>query len=502
MQIVLATLNARYIHTAFGLRYLQANMGELQGETGLFEFTIDQRPLDIAEKLLNHQPKIIGFGVYIWNTTQTLETIALIKTLSPETTLVLGGPEISYETQQQTHSQYADYVITGNAEISFAKLCHAILRNKAPAEQIISAELAPLDALNLPYRLYTESDIAHRVIYVEASRGCPFKCTFCLSALDKTATPFALEHFLEKLSELHKRGVRSFKFVDRTFNLNTQVSTAIMQFFLDLIARGSALFVHFEVVPDRLPQALRKVIAQFPAGSLQFEIGVQTFNPKVQQLISRKQDTARSIENIQWLRTHSGAHLHTDLIFGLPGESLQSMGHSFDQLINLNPHEIQVGILKRLRGMPLIALTSEYQLRFNPNPPYEILSTSLVDFDTLQRLRRFARYWDLIGNSGRFQRALPLILGQHPFERFLRLSDWLHETTKQTHKIGLRRLFELLYRGLPNALGLSSKDVLDALQEDYQLTKMKGQPDFLRRTSVKATPRESKANRRQLAHTQ
>ena len=276
--IVLTTLNAKFIHAAFGLRYLMANLGNLKPSAAIVEFDINQRPLDIAEMLLARTPKILGFGVYIWNVTETAEVIAAIKRVQPEITIVLGGPEVSYETEQQEIVALADYVITGEADLKFAEVCRQLLSGAKPSAKIIPAPLPEFSQLELPYDLYTEQDIAHRVIYVEASRGCPFTCEFCLSSLDIPVRQAPLDKMLEHLQRLLDRGVKQFKFVDRTFNLNLNVSRALLQFFLDRHRPG--LFFHFEMIPDRLPEALREIIAKFPPGALQFEIGIQTFNPE------------------------------------------------------------------------------------------------------------------------------------------------------------------------------------------------------------------------------
>ena len=163
------------------------------------------------------------------------------------------------------------------------------------------------------------------------------------------------------------------------------------------------------MVPDRLPAALREVIARFPPGALQFEVGVQTFNAEVAERIARRQDYERLEDNFRFLRGQTGVHIHADLIAGLPGESLESFAAGFDRLIALGPHEIQVGILKRLRGTPIVRHDAEWQMVYNPHPPYEILQNRLIDFATMQKLRRFARYWDLVGNSGNFVETTPLI---------------------------------------------------------------------------------------------
>lgn len=468
MTILLSTLNARYTHASLGLRYLLANMGELQAQTRLQEFVIGTKTSEIVEKLLAHAPRIIGFGVYIWNVEETTKVVAMLKRVAPQVTIVLGGPEVSYEPEEQAIVRLTDYLITGWGDVTFPQLCRQILQGPKPLMKIHAGVQPPLDDIKLPYSLYTDEDIAHRTLYVEASRGCPFKCEFCLSALDKTAWPFNLDAFLGELETLHARGARLFKFVDRTFNLNIKSSLKIMQFFLDKLAAhpDDPVYAHFEVVPDHLPEALKEAILKFPAGTLQFEIGIQSFNPDVQTLVSRKQNNEKAADNIRWLVEHSQAHLHVDLIAGLPGEDLESFARGFDQLHALQPHEIQFGILKRLRGTPIIRHTEPYKLVFEPHPPYTILATDRIDFPTMQRLVRFARYWDMIANSGRFARTLPAILDTTPFARFMALSDWLYATTDATHRIALDRLANLVTQWLVQQ-GMTEEEASALIASDY-----------------------------------
>jgi radical SAM superfamily enzyme YgiQ (UPF0313 family) len=259
--IILSTLNARYFHSALGLRYLFANLGELQTEAAIHEFIITQRPLDIAETLLAEQPRIIGFGVYIWNVEQTAQVIALIKQVRPEILIVLGGPEVSHEWEEQPIVRLADYLITGQADLAFAQLCRQWLNSNPPLEKMLTSEPPLLESLASPYPFYHEEDITHRLIYVEASRGCPFRCEFCLSALDKTAWPFPVDLFLSEMDQLYQRGVRHFKFVDRTFNLNSKIGTQILDFFLERL--DERLFLHFELIPDHLPESLKTESSSF-----------------------------------------------------------------------------------------------------------------------------------------------------------------------------------------------------------------------------------------------
>jgi radical SAM superfamily enzyme YgiQ (UPF0313 family) len=484
-RIVLATLNAKYIHASLGLRCLLANMDRhggagLRAQTQLREFVIGQPATRMVEELLALQPEVIGLGVYIWNVVETTQLVRLLKTLRPDIKIVLGGPEVSHEVAEQEICRLADHVVTGWGDVSFPKLCRALLDGPQPLMKVIAGEQPALEALALPYREYSDEDLAQRLLYVEASRGCPFKCEFCLSSLDKTAWAFELDGFMAEVEALYRRGARNFKFVDRTFNLKIDNSVRILQFFLARIAQAPDLFVHFEVVPDSLPDRLKELIAQFPDGSLQFEVGIQSFNPEVQQRISRKQDNLKTAENLRWLVTQSRAHVHADLIFGLPGETLASFAEGFDRLHGLGPHEIQFGVLKRLRGTPITRHTAEFAMLYDPQTPYTILQNSTVDFSAMQRIKRFARYWEMLANSGRFALSLQLLLAPgSAFGHFLAFSDWLWQTTGKTHEFALEKLVDLLFAHLVQQRLLDPQLVCAALLADYQASGARGRPQCL-----------------------
>ncbi len=511
--IILTTLNAKYIHPSLGLRYLLANMGDLKPQTAIREFTLARKAQEVVDELLftlkgaapdaerkTPDPQIIGFGVYIWNVYQTTSVVRLLKAVRPDITVILGGPEVSYETDEQEITQLADFVITGWGDLTFAKLCRTLLKGERPPAKVIAGEQPDLDQIVLPYAEYSEADLAHRIVYVEASRGCPFKCEFCLSALDLTAWPFDLDVFLGEMDRLYQRGARNFKFLDRTFNLKIDIAVRILQFFLDRLTCASGtgstdgLFVHFEAVPDHLPSPLKALIAKFPPGVLQFEVGIQSFTVEVQQRISRRQNNDKAEANLRWLVSQSNADVHADLLFGLPGETLESFASGFDRLYALGPHEIQLGILKRLRGTTIVRHAVEYGMIFDTAPPYSLRETNTADAATVQRVTRFARYWDLIANSGRFRETLPLLLNGHipdgqdggaraeldgtgsQFRAFLRFSDWLWQGTGKTSGLSPELLVDVLFEYLSSRCALPSRKITPALLNDYLGSGARGSP--------------------------
>lgn len=498
MTILLTTANARYSHTALGIRSLCANLGEWRERTHLMEFTLDDRAQDIAEQLLAMEPVLIGFSVYIWNVSLLTEVALIIKAVKPSVILVVGGPEVSYEWEQQAICHTVDYVVAGAGEYTFPPLLEKLFtspismsrQKEIPLHKFIAADpraLHKLDTLTLPSAEYSDEDIRHRHVYFEASRGCPFKCEFCLSSLDVSAFPFPLEKVIASLEKLWERGLRRFKFVDRTFNLAPKVSTQILDWFLEKNTQtGDAFFTHFEMIPDRLPPSIRERLRKFPKGSLQLEIGIQSWNESVQALISRKQDNTQTEENLRYLLTETHAHLHTDLIIGLPGETLESLAAGFSRLWRLGVHEIQVGILKRLRGTPIHRHTENFSMVYMPNPPYALIQNHHLNFQTMQRLMRFARYWDVIGNSGRFANTLSLILsssnrdhqGAEPFWQFMRLSEGIYRITRKTHQIALERWFDTIFK-VALEMGLAKEELQQHLTKDYAQSGARGNPEFL-----------------------
>ena len=477
MKILLTTLNARYTHSAFGLRYLYANLGTFQENTQILEFSSNDAMQSVAEKLLASRPDLIGIGVYIWNAKEVQELLHILKKVSPHTTVVLGGPEVSY-TPFRVDFSAADYIIQGEGELSFYTLCKALAAGNPPKERIIPIALPDLKSLNLPYAHYNDEDIKNRYIYVEISRGCPFECEFCLSSMDEKVRAFDLDAVLEAFEVLWERGARNFKFVDRTFNLNIKAANRILDFFL---SKEPPYFAHFEVVPDHFPASLREKIKRFPHGALQLEIGIQTLNPEVAHNISRVLNMQKTEENIAFLENETEAHIHLDLIVGLPGETLESFGKNLDKLVSMSRCEIQIGILKKLSGTHIGRHDVNYGMIYSDIPPYDILKNDLLDFETIQIMKRFARFWDLFYNSGNFKNSLPLLWQeQSVFESFYAFGMWVYAQTEATYKISLERQGELLFTYLQTSKKIPPQEIASAMLLD--MTKLQGRaiPHYLK----------------------
>jgi radical SAM superfamily enzyme YgiQ (UPF0313 family) len=476
-KIILTTLNSRFTHTSIALRYLYANLKELQGTAKILEFSINDAIQTIAEKLLINTPDIIGIGVYIWNVTEVSELIHIIKKVSPETTIVLGGPEVSHEPLR-VNLDNADFIIQGEGDLAFYGLCRNILDNNTPQDRIIRMSLPSLKNLELPYKYYTDDDIKNRYIYVEASRGCPFECEFCLSSMDEKVRAFNLDELLKEFEILWDRGARNFKFIDRTFNLNIKTANRLLDFFLK---KEPQYFAHFEVIPDHFPESIKSKIASFPHGALQLEIGIQTLNPDIANNISGPLKLDKIKENIKFLEHETEAHIHLDLIVGLPGESLESFGANLDELVSLSSCEIQIGILKKLSGTFINRHDIEFGMLYSDIPPYDILKNRDLSFNDIQIMKRFSRFWDLTYNSGNFKRSVKLIWqDKSVFENFYTFSLWVYTKTDSTYKISLERLGKLLFTYLDEIKNLSTEEVAKEMLIDMMKLKGRAIPSYLK----------------------
>ena len=488
--ILLIAINARYGHCAFAARSLLANLGVLRSQADLIESDLDAQPFQLAAEIVGRAPQVVGFSVYLWNVQIVRETLAILHRVAPQLHLVLGGPEIVAEHAAAWHG-LADDLVVGEGETAFRTICDEVLRTRsAPAStedatealQIVAAAggrgvsrearlriAAPedLSLLVLPYELYTDADIAHRTIFVEGSRGCPFPCAYCTSGNTGLRT-IPLSRLLPELDRLLERGVRAFRFLDRSLNASDEMACGVLDFFL---ARHPVrLQLHFEIMPCRLNASLRQRLAAFPPGVLHLEAGVQTLNPGVAQGIGRKVPNDTLLETLAFLAHETGAIVHADLIFGLPGEDVQSFAAGFDHLVRTyNFPELQVNLLKRLPGTALAREARFDRLVFNPHPPYELLASDVLDFAEVSRMQQFARCWELVHNRGRFPRAAALLwqTGQaSPFQRYQMLAEQIYAAEGRMHALGVARLSAHITEFLQKTCDLSAAEAQAAVAAD------------------------------------
>ncbi|MGL1892062.1 MAG: B12-binding domain-containing radical SAM protein [Spirochaetaceae bacterium] len=502
MEILLTTLNARYSHTSIALRYLYANLNELKEITQIKEFTINDNIHEIAEKILRSTPSIIGIGVYIWNSLEVYKLITIIKQISPKTIIILGGPEVSY-TPHRVDFTAADYIIEGEGEVSLYNLLKDILSGISHEKTTIKGISPSLESLQLPYKYYTDSDIKNRVIYVEASRGCPFTCEFCLSSIDKIVRNFNIELLLVEFQNLWDRGARNFKFIDRTFNLNVNKTILILDFFLNKVEDYS---LHFEVIPEYFPTELRTKIASFKPGTIQLEVGIQTLNPEIANRINRNMNFKKISENLQFLQNSTNSHLHVDLIIGLPGETIKSFADNLNKLGSLTNCEIQLGVLKKLSGTTIDRHDTKFGMTYQKQPPYEILENDLIPFFEMQELKRFARYWDIVYNSGNFKLTVNLIWPDGDiFTGFSEFTKWLYKTSETTYQISLNRISEYIFTFLTEIKNYDKIVVADSIVLDISKISGRKLPSFLRehasfipKTKIKSATNIGKRQKRHI----
>jgi radical SAM superfamily enzyme YgiQ (UPF0313 family) len=477
--IVLVAINSRYTHTSLSLRYLYANLKELKSVAVITEFVIGENSQTVAEKILSFSPKIVAISVYIWNAVDVANLMEVIKKVSPTTKILIGGPEATH-TPHRVDFSLSDHIVMGEGEINFYTTCKAILKGES-LTRFIPQKLPNLKEIELPYRYYDEDDISYRYIYVEASRGCPFECEFCLSAIDERVRVFDIDRLLEEFEILWERGARNFKFIDRTFNINITYAKRIMEFFLE---KEGDYSLHFEVIPDHFPKALKELIASFPPATLQLEIGIQTLNEEVLQNINRKMDIKKLQDNLHFLEHNTNAHIHLDLIVGLPGESLESFANNLNRLTKISSAEIQIGILKKLSGTTLDRHDEVYGMVYSDKPPYDILKNDLLSFEEIQKLKRFSRFWDIAYNSGNFKNTVKMIWREgEVFASFYRFSEWIYGVTESTWQISLNRFSKLLFDYL-TAEGFDKSEVADSIIADIMRVEGRKIPGFLREVAT------------------
>lgn len=412
MKIICTSINAKFIHTNLAIRYLKA-YAQPEYEVELTEYTIKDPIMNIVTDLYRKKPDVIGFSCYIWNMEETIKVIRLLKKIDANIKIVLGGPEVSYDAREWMDKVEAvDFIITGEGEAAFKQLLQqlegendfeqigGICFRKGSGELKLNPQINKIDLRTIPSPFRFSEDIpflSKRIAYIETSRGCPFNCQFCLSSVEIGVRYFDREFIKEEIRYLMKNGVKTFKFLDRTFNISRSYAMDIFQFLIDEHLPGTVF--QFEITADIMrPEVIEFLNKEAPQGLFRFEIGVQSTNDYTNELVKRKQNFAKLTRTVTMVKNGGKIDQHLDLIAGLPEEDYQSFRKTFNDVFEMRPEELQLGFLKMLRGTGLRRQADEYQYVYMENAPYEILSNRILPFDDVIRIKQvedvLEKYWN------------------------------------------------------------------------------------------------------------
>ena len=467
MNVVLSTLNSKFIHSSLALRYLKA-YGEAHGQAyDIVEYTINMPVLHILSDITEHDIDVLGFACYIWNIEMTLHVVDMVKAVRPDIKIVLGGPEVSFTADELLERcQNIDYIVQGEGEEAFHALVTALQLGNDGLDPVIpgvrgrrdgsilgsleAVEVSDLSSIPFPYTEEDMEDLEHRIIYYESSRGCPFSCQYCLSGNKNTVRFFPQERTLEELQWFIDHGVKQVKFVDRTFNCAPHHHRPLMEFMRD---SDTDMNFHLEMEPELMTEWETNILCETPPGRIQIEVGVQSTHKKTLDAINRYNDWPYIQKSIRPIIQAGRTHVHMDLIVGLPHEDFNRFGQSFNDLFSLQPHALQIGFLKLLKGSGVRRMR-EYKYVADSLAPYEVLSTHVLPYDDVRFLKYLEDVFERFYNSERFRTTFgyigqQLIHGEtDAFTYFCDMTRaWLKEGN---HKVNLKDIdqIEFLYRFL------------------------------------------------------
>ena len=465
MNVVLSTLNSKFIHSSLALRYLKA-YGEAHGQAyDIVEYTINMPVLHILSDITEHDIDVLGFACYIWNIEMTLHVVDMVKAVRPDIKIVLGGPEVSFTADELLERcPNIDYIVQGEGEEAFHALVTALHLGNDGLDPVIpgvrgrrdgsilgsleAVEVSDLSSIPFPYTEEDMEDLEHKIIYYESSRGCPFSCQYCLSGNKNTVRFFPQERTLEELQWFIDHGVKQVKFVDRTFNCAPHHHRPLMEFMRD---SDTDMNFHLEMEPELMTEWETNILCETPPGRIQIEVGVQSTHKKTLDAINRYNDWPYIQKSIRPIIQAGRTHVHMDLIVGLPHEDFNRFGQSFNDLFSLQPHALQIGFLKLLKGSGVRRMR-EYKYVADPLAPYEVLSTHVLPYDDVRFLKYFEDVFERFYNSERFRTTFGYI-GQQLIhgktDAFTYFCDMTRAWLKEgNHKVNLKDIdqIEFLYR--------------------------------------------------------
>jgi anaerobic magnesium-protoporphyrin IX monomethyl ester cyclase len=473
MRILLTTLNAKYIHMNLAVRLLYGLNRHHEGLEWK-EFTIRQNTEEIAEACKDFD--VVAFSCYIWNITKTLEAAHLIKSKYPHIKILFGGPEVSYEWQEIIDHPAVDYIITGEGEIPFhefllfypnvSQVRNLVYKENGQVhyqEQSIQYDVSNFAGLN-PYVFEDAAELKNKISYIETSRGCPYKCEFCLASLDNKVRYLPMQDIRTNLLYLMQHG-RVIKFLDRTFNMKRDFTLEVFQFILDHHRHGNVF--QFEITADILhPDIIKFIQEKVPKGLFRFEIGIQTVNQKANLEVSRKQNFEKTKSIIFQVREK--VDLHLDLIVGLPLDYFEDIRYSFNEVFRLFAPELQLGFLKFLKGTPVRDKSNQHAYVFQKEAPYEIIQSKYLSKEELRSIRLLEEALEIYWNKGRVIRTLKYISEHYSaFDFLMRLGNYF-EANADFHRHDLSDVYRLIYEFCTKEY-TSDKVLLELISIDYYM---------------------------------
>ena len=477
MKVHLTTFNAKYIHTSMALRWLYV-VNKAQFDLSFSEYTIKESVSVIADSIIAEGYDVVGISVSIWNVAQSQELASTLKKQNPNIILIAGGPEVSYEPNFFVDNWEIDYVVSGEGEFVLGQLLYALQNGEEIDLESVSsksrictksaqADINELIKYPSPYKLDSDnSERKNRIAYFETSRGCPYSCQYCLSSLEKGVRYFPHEYVTDNLRYLIDSDVKHIKFLDRTFNLNKQHTSAVFDFLID--NHRPNLSCQFEIYADLMnDETIEYLNSNVPGNYFRFEIGIQSTHEPTNIAVQRRQDFPLLSGNIEKIMKGDVIDLHLDLIAGLPLETFDRFRRSFNDVFRLRAKEVQLGFLKLLRGTNLRRDAEIYGYIYDEKAPYEIISGNDISIKELDRIRNAEYALDKFWNSGRFVTTLNFLFDGVYSGRFF---DFFDEMGHYYKEIDLPRMgyqLEDLFRYLNQFLESKGLDASDTLREDY-----------------------------------
>ena len=491
MKILLTAINSKFIHSNLAVRYLKSFTNDLPYEGKIREFTINDREERILEEIIKEDPDVVAFSTYIWNV-ELIERLAnLIKKVNSNIEILYGGPEVSFDSVQFLRNNIGEYVIEGEGEKTYRdfvlyklgeldidKVRGLHYKNSGDVYSNEKRPLMSMDEIVFPYE--EDEDLSNKIVYYEASRGCPFNCKYCLSSTSHGVRFLDIERVLEELNYFIKKKVKLVKFVDRTFNCNHKFSMAIWNF---LINANTETSFHFEISADILKDEEIKLLSKAPEGRFQFEVGVQTTNDDVLRNINRFVNFSDIKEKVLELMSIKNIKQHLDLIAGLPGEDYNSFVKSFNDVYSIHPEEIQLGFLKLLKGSSMREEAKMYGMEYSPYPPYEILKTNLVSYEEMIKLKKVEEMVDKYYNSQKFNYIIKFFEKKFntPFEFYYALGKFFEENGYFNRNIGNIEYYKVFLEFNKKILKSDNKYLDNIVKFNYLLyNKRRGLPNFLK----------------------